>query len=53
MLSSQNTGGNFTKVVQRIPVKIRLDTPNPLDGKLRPGMSVVATVEVGKPPAAP
>ena len=53
LLPPDNATGNFTKVVQRIPVKIRLDTPNPLDGKLRPGMSVVATVEVGNPPAAP
>ncbi|MFO1057832.1 MAG: HlyD family secretion protein [Dongiaceae bacterium] len=53
LLPPDNATGNFTKVVQRIPVKIRLDAPNPLDGKLRPGMSVVATVEVGKPPAAP
>jgi membrane fusion protein, multidrug efflux system len=45
LLPPDNATGNFTKVVQRIPVKIVLD-PNPALGALvRPGMSVVATVE--------
>jgi len=42
--------GNFTKVVQRIPVKIVLDK-NPAFGALvRPGMSVTATIDTGGAP---
>ncbi len=43
LLPPDNATGNFTKVVQRIPVKIALDDSN-LATKLRPGLSVVATV---------
>ena len=44
LLPPDNATGNFTKVVQRIPVKLRIAPDNPLAGKLRPGMSVVATI---------
>jgi membrane fusion protein (multidrug efflux system) len=44
LLPPDNATGNFTKVVQRIPVKLRLDPGNPLQGRLRPGMSVIATI---------
>jgi membrane fusion protein (multidrug efflux system) len=45
LLPPDNATGNFTKVVQRIPVRIRLDsTPDPAR-PLRPGMSVVATIQ--------
>ncbi len=44
LLPPDNATGNFTKVVQRIPVKLRLDPDNLLAGKLRPGMSVEATI---------
>jgi membrane fusion protein (multidrug efflux system) len=43
LLPPDNATGNFTKVVQRIPVKIALDDPS-LAMTLRPGLSVVATV---------
>jgi membrane fusion protein (multidrug efflux system) len=43
LLPPDNATGNFTKVVQRIPVKISLDDPS-LATTLRPGLSVVATV---------
>ena len=47
MIAPDNATGNFTKVVQRIPVKIVLD-PNPMLGTVvRPGMSVVASVDTG------
>jgi membrane fusion protein (multidrug efflux system) len=53
LLPPDNATGNFTKVVQRIAVKIVLDPGNALAGKLRPGMSAVATIIVdagaGKP----
>ncbi|NBA97821.1 HlyD family secretion protein [Pseudomonas sp. R5(2019)] len=40
-----NATGNFTKVVQRIPVKISLDANQPLLGHLRVGMSVQADID--------
>jgi membrane fusion protein (multidrug efflux system) len=44
LLPPDNATGNFTKIVQRIPVKIVLDANSPLRGELRPGMSVDPTV---------
>ncbi len=44
LLPPDNATGNFTKIVQRIPVKIALDPTNALAGKLRPGMSVESVV---------
>jgi membrane fusion protein (multidrug efflux system) len=44
LLPPDNATGNFTKVVQRIPVKIVLDPGQPRTGGLRPGLSVIATV---------
>ena len=43
LLPPDNATGNFTKVVQRIPVKIAIDDPT-FAAKLRPGLSVIATV---------
>ncbi len=43
LLPPDNATGNFTKVVQRIPVKIALDGGAPIE--LRPGMSVIPTIE--------
>ena len=43
LLPPDNATGNFTKVVQRIPVKIVLDGDAPIE--LRPGMSVIPTIE--------
>jgi membrane fusion protein (multidrug efflux system) len=45
LLPPDNATGNFTKVVQRIPVKIILDPGSPLAGELRPGMSVYPTID--------
>jgi membrane fusion protein, multidrug efflux system len=45
LLPPDNATGNFTKVVQRVPVKILIDDADGLADRLRPGMSVVATVE--------
>jgi membrane fusion protein (multidrug efflux system) len=44
LLPPDNATGNFTKIVQRVPVKIVLDNHN-LRGLLRPGMSAVPTVD--------
>jgi len=43
LLPPDNATGNFTKVVQRVPVKIALDD-SPLTRQLRPGLSVVVSV---------
>jgi membrane fusion protein (multidrug efflux system) len=43
LLPPDNATGNFTKVVQRIPVKIALDGGATID--LRPGMSVIPTIQ--------
>jgi len=43
LLAPDNATGNFTKVVQRIPVKIALDD-KAFAAKLRPGLSVIANV---------
>src|SRR3989475_4903901 len=45
LLPPDNATGNFTKVVQRIPVRIRLDSAPDAVHPLRPGMSVVATIK--------
>ena len=45
LLPPDNATGNFTKVVQRIPVRIHLDSPVDPAHMLRPGMSVVATIK--------
>ena len=46
LLPPDNATGNFTKVVQRIPVKVVLDPGSPLAGELRPGMSVYPTIAI-------
>ncbi len=43
--------GNFTKVPQRIAVRIRIDPGQALAARLRPGMSVQARVDLNGAPA--
>ena len=45
VLPAQNATGNFTKIAQRLPVRIVLDTGQDGLARLRPGMSVVARVD--------
>jgi|HubBroStandDraft_1064217.scaffolds.fasta_scaffold12580_2 membrane fusion protein (multidrug efflux system) len=47
LLPPDNATGNFIKVVQRIPVRVRLDAP--ADVALRPGMSAEVTVQTRGP----
>jgi membrane fusion protein (multidrug efflux system) len=47
LLPAQNTSGNWVKVVQRIPVRVRLDTGDANLPLLRAGMSVVVDVDTG------
>jgi membrane fusion protein (multidrug efflux system) len=49
LLPPDNATGNFTKVVQRIPVRIALDTGGNNSIELRPGMSVIPTIETRSP----
>ena len=55
VLKPDNATGNFVKVAQRIAVRIRIDPDQGLASRLRPGMSVVARVDVrdnaGRTPA--
>ncbi|MDY1033058.1 HlyD family secretion protein [Stenotrophomonas sp. CFBP8980] len=52
VLRPDNASGNFTKVVQRLPVRIAIDADQPLAARLRPGMSVVAKVDTSVEAAA-
>jgi multidrug resistance efflux pump len=47
ILKPDNATGNFTKVPQRISVRIAIDPGQPLVARLRPGMSVEAHVDTG------
>jgi membrane fusion protein (multidrug efflux system) len=44
LLPPDNATGNFTKIVQRVPVKIVLDSGQATVARLRPGLSVIASV---------
>ena len=48
VIPPENATGNFTKVVQRVPVRIRLEDDAAEFGRLRPGLSVVVHVD-GRP----
>src|ERR1700712_1161902 len=52
LLPPDNATGNFTKVVQRIPVRIALDKGQPLLERLLPGMSAVTRIRVDEPGTA-
>ena len=45
LLPAQNATGNFTKIVQRVPVRIHVDVPNDARPVLVPGLSVVVDVD--------
>jgi membrane fusion protein (multidrug efflux system) len=53
LLPPDNATGNFTKVVQRIPVKITLEPDPRVSDLLRPGMSVIATIDTSFVPPSP
>jgi membrane fusion protein (multidrug efflux system) len=46
LIPVENAVGNFTKIAQRLPVKIALDPGSNLAGALRPGLSVKVKVDV-------
>ncbi|WP_325435294.1 HlyD family secretion protein [Pseudomonas nitroreducens] len=45
ILPPENATGNFTKIVQRVPVRVRLDDADGRLGNLRPGLSVLVEVD--------
>jgi membrane fusion protein (multidrug efflux system) len=47
LLPAQNTSGNWVKVVQRIPVRVRIDTSDASRPPLRAGMSIEVDVDTG------
>lgn len=51
VLPADNATGNFVKIAQRIPVRIAIDPDQPLAARLRPGMSVVVSIDTGVRPA--
>ena len=52
LLPPDNATGNFTKIVQRVPVRIALPADGPLARLLRPGLSVTVTVDTRTGPSA-
>jgi membrane fusion protein (multidrug efflux system) len=54
LLPPDNATGNFTKIVQRVPVRVAVPADGPLAALLRPGLSVTVTVDTrAEPVAAP
>ena len=52
VLPAENATGNFTKIVQRVPVRIALDGADSSLGRLRPGLSVLVDVDTTAAPKA-
>ncbi|MBO1077068.1 HlyD family secretion protein [Roseomonas marmotae] len=50
IIRADNATGNFTKVAQRLPVRITVDEGQPLAERLRPGLSVVVRVDTADQP---
>lgn len=50
VIRADNATGNFTKVAQRLPVRITVDEDQPLAQSLRPGLSVVVRVDTAAEP---
>ncbi len=53
LLPAQNTSGNWVKVVQRVPMRVRVDATEPNKPPLRAGMSAVVDVDTGHPRGLP
>jgi membrane fusion protein, multidrug efflux system len=46
VIPPENATGNFTKIVQRVPVRIALDDGDATLGRIRPGLSTLASVDI-------
>jgi len=53
LLPPDNATGNFTKIVQRVPIRVALPADGPLARLLRPGLSVTVTVDTRSEPSPP
>ena len=53
VLPAENATGNFTKIVQRVPVRIHLDDADGVLGHLRPGLSVIVEIDTHSQPVDP
>ncbi len=53
LLPAQNTSGNWVKVVQRVPMRVRVDVSDKNKPPLRAGMSAVVDVDTGHPRGFP
>ncbi len=51
LLPPENATGNFTKIIQRFPVRVRIEPNDPLLPRLRPGMSATVTIDTASPPS--
>ena len=47
LLQADNATGNFVKIAQRVPVRITVDADQPQAQRLRPGLSVVVSIDTG------
>jgi membrane fusion protein (multidrug efflux system) len=52
LLPPDNATGNFTKIVQRLPVRLEVPADVAREGVLRPGMSVVVSIDTKSGTAA-
>ena len=52
VIPPENATGNFTKIVQRVPVRISVDGSDPLLDKLRPGLSTTVAVDTRSEPSS-
>jgi len=52
VIPPENATGNFTKIVQRVPVRIALDNADARLGELRPGLSTTVSVDIRSTPQA-
>jgi membrane fusion protein, multidrug efflux system len=48
LLPPENATGNFTKIVQRVPVRLQLMPPKELTERLLPGLSVTVDVDTSR-----
>ena len=53
VIPPENATGNFTKIVQRVPVRIALDPQDARLGRLRPGLSMTVSIDTRPAPPAP
>src|SRR5271157_2575878 len=53
VIPPENATGNFTKIVQRVPVRIHLDGDDPMLRALRPGLSTTVSVDTRSGPRRP